>query len=424
MINKKLFYISYENLINFSFIVYFANPFFISFFSFLKIPNTISVFFTLLMIYVPVFILFFVDSKKYLKADFAILYIFLILFFGITWLFHPEYTPYYLKREYGIWDTVFFPTHGIYTYLFVRMVNNPNKMLRNIKISGCLMFFYFLNEIYLYTQRGFWYGVVGSNGQAKMSYSVSFGYQLLFFLIAFLYSSFKYKKTSDILITLGFVVMLFIGGSRGPFIFIITFIIMYWLLEFSNRNNFLKYKNKLIVFFSIGSILYYFRNNILVLISTQINNIGFSSRFIDKILLGTISSDSGRSIIWGRTIEMIKQNPLGYGGMGTRHIITDIIFAGYPHSVILEILVDFGVFFGLIILSLFFINILIMFFNKNRKEWRGIFLIFLSSSFCLFLSLSYWNNNAFWGTIGIMVGCYLETRKKHNYKNFSLQLGE
>lgn len=90
--------------------------------------------------------------------------------------------------------------------------------------------------------------------------------------------------------------------------------------------------------------MYYFRNNILVFISNQINMIGFSSRFIDKILLGTISSDSGRSIIWGRTIEMIKQNPLGYGGMGTRHIITDIIFAGYPHSVILEILVDFGVF--------------------------------------------------------------------------------
>ncbi|EGV11071.1 conserved domain protein [Parvimonas sp. oral taxon 393 str. F0440] len=50
---------------------------------------------------------------------------------------------------------------------------------------------------------------------------------------------------------MGFVVMLFIGGSRGPFIFIITFIIMYWLLEFSNRNNFLKYKNKLIVFFQL-----------------------------------------------------------------------------------------------------------------------------------------------------------------------------
>ncbi|EGV11150.1 hypothetical protein HMPREF9127_0870 [Parvimonas sp. oral taxon 393 str. F0440] len=34
MINKKLVYISDENLINFSFIVYFANPFFISFFLF------------------------------------------------------------------------------------------------------------------------------------------------------------------------------------------------------------------------------------------------------------------------------------------------------------------------------------------------------------------------------------------------------
>lgn len=420
MINKKLFYISYENLATFSFIVYFANPFFISFFSFFRIPNTISVFLTLLMIYVPLFILFFVAPKKYLKADFVILYIFLILFFGITWIFHPEYTPYFLKREYGVWDTVFFPTHGIYTYLFVRIMDTPDKMLKNLKISGYLMFFYFLNEIYLYTQRGYWLGVVGSNGQAKMSYSILFGYQLLFFLIMFLYSSFKHKKISDILITLAYFIMLFIGGSRGPIIFVVNFILLYWFLEFLNRNNFLKYKNKLIVFFLIGSVLYYFRNNILVFISNQINMIGFSSRFIDKILLGTISSDSGRSIIWEKAIEMIEKNPFGYGGMGTRHVITDLIFAGYPHSVILEILVDFGIFFGGIILAVFLINTLIMFFDKKRTEWRGIFLIFLSSSFCLFLSLTYWNNNTFWGTIGIVVSCWISLKIKSKERSLSL----
>lgn len=424
MVNKSFFRISFENLAKFSFVVYFANPFFISFFSLFKIPNTVSVLLTLLMIYVPLFTLFFLDSKKYLKADFAILYIFLILFFGITWLFHPEYTPYYLKREYGVWDTVFFPTHGIYTYLFVRLMDTPEKILKNVKISGYLMFFYFLNEIYLYTQRGFWYGVAGNNGQAKMGYSVLFGYQVLFFLITFLYCSFKYKKKSEMAITLGFFIMLFIGGSRGPVIFIVAFVIIYWILEFLKHNKFLKYKKRIMGFFISSYILYYFKNNILIFISRQLNLVGFSSRFVDKLLHGTISSDSGRSVIWEKTVEMIKQNPFGYGGMGSRHFLTEIIFAGYPHSFVLEILADFGIFFGGMILILFLINTLIMLFDKKREEWRGVFLIFLSSSFCLFLSLSYWNNNTFWGTIGIVMNCWLHLRKKRDYRSFSLKLGD
>lgn len=421
MINKKFFYISYENLINFSFIVYFANPFFISFFSFLKIPHTITVLLTLLMIYIPVFVLFFLNSKKYLKVDFVILYIFLILFFAITWLIHPEYTPYYLKREYGVFDTVFFPTHGIYAYLFIRLINNPCKILKNLKFSGYLMIFYFLAEIYLYTKRGFWYGVVGDNGKAIMSYSVSFGYQVLFFLVIFLYSFFKYNKKLDLIFTLMYIIMLFIGGSRGPFIFVITFIVVYWFLELSNRAEFIKHKNKSILFFISGFILYYFKNDILFFISKQIKTFGFSSRFIDKLLLGTIFSDSGRSIIWQKTIEMIKENPFGYGAMGSRHVITNVIFAGYPHNVILEILVDFGVFFGLIILSMFLINILIMFYGKNTKEYRGIFLVFLSCSLGLLLSLTYWNSNVFWGSIAIVISCLFDLKNKRKYRILSLE---
>ena len=53
--------------------------------------------------------------------------------------------------------------------------------------------------------------------------------------------------------------------------------------------------------------------------------------------------------------------------MGTRHIITDIIAAGYPHSIILEILVDYGVFIG---------GVLLLFFLLNRRFYSNFTSVF------------------------------------------------
>lgn len=50
------------------------------------------------------------------------------------------------------------------------------------------------------------------------------------------------------------------------------------------------------------------------------------------LLVNNITDDSGRLVIWNVAVDMIKENPFGYGAMGTRHVISEIIIQGHPHN--------------------------------------------------------------------------------------------
>lgn len=365
-----------------------------------------------LVIYTPLILACICNSPKYVKKDFLILYIFLLLFFLLTYIIHPEYAPYYGRKGYGIWDYVFLPYKGLYAYLFVRLIDNPKRFIRNFKIAGWLSYIYFFYQISLYFRRGYWYGVQGNNGQAELSYSVSFGYEILPFALFFFYNALKYKKNEDIISTVIATLLILGGGSRGPILFYGVFVILYICTEMKHS----QYKGRII--FSVGMIafiLFNFWHKILVEIASILNKVGLSSRFIVTMLSGTVTDDSGRDRIWNAAIEMIRENPLGYGAMGAQHKIAHIIYAGYPHSIILEVLIEYGVFIGSAILIFFTYKVIQMLFSNDRKEWFGIFLPFFCTSCCLFISLTYWGFPAFWGCMAITVNCEKRLKLKRKY---------
>lgn len=402
--------VSEEKIADFAFIMYFANAMLRTFFRWLfGGESSIAIIVAVVIAYVPVLLLYVLRPKKYIKWDVIALYAWLAFFIGITVILHPEYNYYYARPIYGLWDYVIIPYRGIYAYLFVRLINNPQKIMRNMEKTGWIMFIYFAYQIINFLRRGYWYGVDGLDGMAKLSYSVSFGYEVLPFALTFLYLALKRRKYRDIFASGLSIVMILVGGSRGPILFLGLFIVLYVCIE-------LKYSRKKIVIISCISIvtilLYTVYEPILMKLSVIITKMGFSSRFITTLLNGAISNDSGRSAIWQAAIEMIKDSPFGYGAMGTRPVITKIIAAGYPHSVILEILVDYGVFVGGALLVFFFISSLFIMFSDKSKMWSGIFLVFFCSTCSLFISLTYWSVPTFWGCLGIGVNCFKYNRLK------------
>ncbi len=359
--------------------------------------------FALVCTYFPVLLICVMKPRKYIKADFIVLYLLIIFFFFVTITLHPEYEYYYLRENYGVWDHVLIPYRGIYAYLFIRLVDDPERILACMKKAGWLMYVYFGYQLILFLRRGYWYGVAGANDSALLSYSVSFGYEVLLFAVVFIYLALTNKKWDDIIASIVGVIMILMGGSRGPVLFLGVFLAMY-LLRVLKRS-----KKKIIIIFgtiilSVG--LYVVCEPLLTGISSFITKLGFSSRFITTLLGGEITNDSGRIKIWRAAINMIKENPFGYGAMGSRPTISKYIIAGYPHSIILEILIDFGVIFGGILLIAFLIASFKMLFTNRDSEWSGVFLIFWAASCPLLISLTYWSIPSFWAAIGVGICCH------------------
>lgn len=100
---------------------------------------------------------------------------------------------------------------------------------------------------------------------------------------------------------------------------------------------------------------------------------------------------------------MIKKNPLGYGAMGTRHVIYQYIYVAHPHQFFLEILVDFGVIFGSIIIIWLGYKSVKLFLMKGQDEWKAVFLIFFARACQLLVSLTFWHSIGLWGALAVGV---------------------
>lgn len=351
--------------------------------------------------YLAVLILCCIKPKKYVRIDFIVLMLCIVAFFGLTLLIHPNYLPYYQRASFGVWDHVLIPYRGIYAFLFMRLFDDPKKLHKAFMMSGYLMLIYFTWRIYEAMKVGYWLGVgVGSSEMIKMQYSVTFGYEVLPFALLFLYCALTDRKMIHIAVSIIMTIMILIGGSRGPVLFIGVFLLLYLCMVISHSK-----KKAAIIGTSavVLLLLALFYKNLLEILISIMDSFGFSSRFFTTLLDGTVTDDNNRAEIWAAAIQMIKENPLGYGAMGSRFRIAKYIFAGYPHNIILEILIDYGVIPGVIILCALVGNAYRILFKEKYSEWRCIALPFFSTSCALMGSMTYWSVPYFWVSVAVIV---------------------
>ena len=394
-----------EQLAELSFILFFSEALLRTLVTGVLGQGHISSWIGMLLPYVPLFLICVRNPRRYIKVDFIVIFILVLVFFATTLLLHPEYEPYYSRSSYGVWDHVLKPYRGIYAYLFIRLIDDPKRILNCMKISGWMMMPYFFYRVY----RGSWSTVTATGVNLEASYSVTFGYEVLIFALIFLYLSLTEKKSIYIITAVIDIILMLVGGSRGPILFVGLFFVLYILIYTQNIR-----RKGLVVFLIIaGSLLVYiFYNPMLVLLINILDYFHLSSRFLRMLLAGTISDDSNRFNIWNASIQMIKNNPFGYGAMGSRHEIINYIFAGYPHSIILEFLIDYGVILGSFLLIVFFGYALSILFSKKKKEWCDVFLPFFCAACSMFISLTYWSRAEYWSCLALGVCCFQDMRRR------------
>ena len=96
---------------------------------------------------------------------------------------------------------------------------------------------------------------------------------------------------------------------------------------------------------------------------------------------------------------------------------------GYPHSIILEFLIDYGVFIGGVFLIILAVNSVKIIFGKENMKWNEAFLPIFCTSLSLLMSLTYWSVPTFWSCLGIGVSRAIEG-KRLNRMNIGMESEE
>lgn len=259
---------------------------------------------------------------------------------------------------------------------------------------------------------------MGDGTLARTDYGLNYGYNVVMCVILFMILYTYNKKKIDLISFVISLLLVIICGSRGP---LICIAISMMLLFIYRWNRIQDSKIKLIIFllFMTG-ILSIMVIGIPVFVSgiaSILRKSDISSRALQMFLNGTLADDSGRNRIYKIAYKMIAAGDinsfLGYGFYGDRYVIGRTWFYGYPHNIFLELLIQYGILFGGIIILMLVFNILRMAIRCEDSSWQLLFITLLGTSIKLCLSDSFWYYWPFWALLAV-IGSWNKEQKHRN----------
>lgn len=327
------------------------------------------------------------------------------LIFGVTWFFHPEYTDWFLYNpDYSLLRSVFFPTGGIFAFLFIFMSDDPEEMRRNMRIVAYLMLLFAVFQLIPVIREGHWNTAARTGTLVNQgTYSLGFGYRTVLCPMVFWSETSRSQNIKRKLWYLGMTgigLWMILGyGGRGCLLAFLMFLVFRYLAT----TEMLSFRNVAII--AIAAFFFFlWASGILMQIFTALMSSSetlASSRTLQRILSGDFFKDPARSTIWSLAIDMIRTGGLfGRGAYGDRLTIGRHYPWGYSHNILLEMTVAFGI-LGVLILLLFLAGV-IRFFQTVDVRWKEMFVIFLGLSCQLLVSDSFWYNTAFWAVLGFL----------------------
>lgn len=244
------------------------------------------------------------------------------------------------------------------------------------------------------------------------------GYMLLFPSCYFFAESIRSCRLWDVLASMVAAILLLFMGARGPALLLVLFYVTYLVFfQRYKRNNILK--KCVIVLLSL--LVAFFYVPILESLMPLANSLGFNTRVFDSFLYGTmisIEESSGRDDIYTSIMSVLSsdQGIIGLGWGGDRSIAEGL----WAHNLELEILVQFGLLFGgiiLLVLLVLFFRCLIS--HRQIEEKCFWFILFFLGVMELQLSYTYIRHPLFFVFLGYCISfvrkpkqLYLKTNNK------------
>ena len=148
-----------------------------------------------------------------------------------------------------------------------------------------------------------------------------------------------------------------------------------------------------------------------------------NTRILDKLTEGELLSSSGRNNYYDFVIDYIKSHPLiGSGMINDRAIIANALsvpaedaYGAYPHNFFLELLMQFGIVIGSVIIIAFLGLLIYTLFGKFKSSYKEYLIMFLFIGFVpLMVSGSYITFQGFYVLLGLMAATLRNGRLVRN----------
>lgn len=409
------------------FILYYSFPFWFNLFI-AKLPMAFVV--AHLILFLPAICLLLLKSKHLIQyIDIFGVYFIVLVLFLFKFMVDSSMAPWYKEQTYSVYRFLLYPGSGIFAYAVIRLTNRKDVVLKSFRVIGFLLFAYYTIQSLEVIQNGYFvYEIFGEERVSK--YNISFGYGMFTAIVFLTVDYVKFRKIYVLpFIVVGLIEVLSFG-SRAPTVMYLLFVIVL-ILFYSNYDSKSKTQRRRLLSVTIILLIavWLFYLDGLVWIFEMLSKFGIESRTLIAFFNGTMSDDNGRNEIWEKVIELIQQRPLvGYGVFGERNAVYRIGMRwGYSHNIFLEILVDFGIPLGFLIILLggsFLLKILM---KPRDKDYQLLMLGFFAISMELLLSNSFWFHIGFWSLLGLAYNykrenhkkfLSLKTRKEGRYESF------
>lgn len=334
-------------------------------------------------------------------ADILIVYASMALLLGTAFWLDPA-RRIWLTRDFGIKSAVL--GGGIFVYPAVRLQKTPEQFFRNLRISVVLRGVYYAYMVLEPIRKGYWeYEQFGVIKRSPSHMTWSYGVLLVISVLSIIALR---EKKRILFIPVGFGLLgILLYGSRGT---IVCYAIGAALFILFGERKKLELKKVVIILLAVIFVAFVFSDLGANTVALLAQRTGIKSRFITSYLnmmQGDKSMDSesnGRDRIWALVLGIIREHPLGVGPMGHRTAIYRIgIKWGYSHNLFLDLLAEYGVLFGsMLIFGLFFM--IVRLFRKSYGYIERMLLILMITVSCeMLFSSYYWIHFGIWALLAL-----------------------
>ncbi|QCR31986.1 O-antigen ligase [Lysinibacillus sp. SGAir0095] len=327
--------------------------------------------------------------------------------------------PIILKRSLGLFIVVYYIAILIFSLHYLLFPQNQEYMSDLI-----FPFFFMCLPIFIYSRSlenwgifkqtmtkasviifvlGLILGIQIVSGAASVGdYSMTLSYYLLLPSIIFVDKLLDQFSISSLVVSVLSIVIILSIGSRGAIMCIGVFVLLKLIkpnaeIPLTKSRVFLY----IVLLVSTSLILLNFKS-ILLSIDNLLGEYGIHSRSI-RLFLAPEVSLSGREGIYEKVLAAIGEHPiLGIGLAGDRQITNGV----YAHNLLLEVLINFGVVLGSLLIVFLLVIMLKTLFVRDLKVYNMLIMWISIGLVSLFVSGSYLTELNFWIFLGLILSYY------------------
>lgn len=276
---------------------------------------------------------------------------------------------------------------------------------------------YFTNGSYLITLSGVMYaGIISIIGHSTTSdwsaYSMTMSNVLLLSVLWQLNDFFENKRNLPLFASIIGMTVIFLYGSRNPFLAIVLFICIKILFSRAGKSSSGGFLKVLFVSFIVVSLSYF--KEILIFLSTTLESFGLGSRTLYYLMnADTEDITTGRAEIHEKLWAVIFENPIiGHGVAGDEAVIDEL-----AHSMYLSIFITYGLVLGSIII-LYLASMAVKGIRRTTGLNHSIVVLYV----CLVFPRSFsggdiWANDYLWFMLALIISAINQNRISNSFEN-------